>query len=47
MFGDPVAGEAKAFGMNGKVGGIGQSGGDISAFNNGDEIKQGEFGHLA
>ena len=36
MFGNPITGEAKAFGMNGEIGGIGQSGGDIAAFNHGN-----------
>ena len=47
MFGNPVTGEAKAFGMNGEIGGIGQGGGDIAAFDDGNEIEQGEFGHIA
>ena len=36
MFGDPVAGEAEAFGMDGKVGGVGERGGDIATFDDGD-----------
>jgi hypothetical protein len=47
MLCDPVTGKAEVFGMDGKVGCVGERGGDIATFNDGDEVKQGEFGHTA
>jgi hypothetical protein len=47
MFGDPVTGEAQPFGVDCKIGGVGECGGDIAALNNRDEIEQRICGHRA
>ena len=46
MLGDPVAGEAEAFGMAREIGGIGERARDGAAFDDGDEIEQGICGHV-
>lgn len=47
MLGYPVTSKAQAFGMSRKVSSIDEGGGDVTAFNDRDEIEQGEFGHIA